>query len=218
MIRNFYDKIIKNLPENVSIMGRDRFFNSVVLISIVNLNGVDHFLFQKRAKNIRQGGEICFPGGGFDPEKDKNAEETVIRETIEELGINKDKIEIGGKFDSIVNSIGTFIEVFVGSLNIHDISELHINHKEVEKILLVPVSYFKNNRPEEYKLRVEIHPTYINEEGEEITLFPAKELGVPPKYWKFWGGKSHTVYVYRTHGEVIWGITGQIIAELMKRI
>ena len=64
------------------ILLRDRYFESAVMMCVANINGKDCFILEKRAKNIRQAGEISFPGGKKD-ETDKNFRETAIRESIE---------------------------------------------------------------------------------------------------------------------------------------
>ena len=75
------------LPKHPNVLGRDRFFNSAVLIALVDIDKIPHLLLQKRAKGIKQGGDICFAGGGFDEKLDKNFKDTVYRELFEELGI-----------------------------------------------------------------------------------------------------------------------------------
>jgi len=56
-----------------------------VLVLLVPINGEYHFVLQKRCTNIRQGGEICFPGGKVD-ENDETLEKVAIRETTKEMG------------------------------------------------------------------------------------------------------------------------------------
>ena len=91
------EKIIELLKNtNERIIGQDRYVNSAVLIAIAELDEKEYIVLEKRAIEIRQGGEISLPGGKCD-KKDKNSEETAIRETIEELGIPREKIEISGK-------------------------------------------------------------------------------------------------------------------------
>ena len=212
-----YAHLRNKLPEMPGIQGRDNLFNSVVLIPFIFINGEYHILFEKRAEKIRQGGEICFPGGGVDEDMDKNSMATVLRETTEEIGIPSDQIEIDGRIDTVINSMGMIIKVFVGRLNISSIKKLKLNKEEVAKVFTVPVSFFKNNRPEEYQAIVEVKPSYIDpESGKEVILFPAKELGVPEKYAKPWGGNKHTIFVYRYDGEIIWGITARIMDEISK--
>jgi 8-oxo-dGTP pyrophosphatase MutT (NUDIX family) len=72
-------KLVNNLPSSPGILRKDEFFNSAVIIPLIYLNDEYHFLFEKRAANIRQGGEICFPGGEYDPRLDKNFSDTAIR-------------------------------------------------------------------------------------------------------------------------------------------
>jgi len=57
------------------ILLRDRYFESAIMICIANIDGKDCFILEKRAKNIRQAGEISFPGGKKD-KKDKNFRES----------------------------------------------------------------------------------------------------------------------------------------------
>ena len=79
------------------ILLRDRYFESAIMICIANIDRKDCFILEKRAKNIRQAGEISFPGGKKD-KKDKNFRETAIRETIEELQIKRNILTNIGKF------------------------------------------------------------------------------------------------------------------------
>ena len=44
------------------ILLRERYFESAVMLCIANIGGKDCFILEKRAKNIRQAGEISFPG------------------------------------------------------------------------------------------------------------------------------------------------------------
>ena len=42
------------------ILLRERYFESAVMLCIANIDGKDYFILEKRAKNIRQAGEIFF--------------------------------------------------------------------------------------------------------------------------------------------------------------
>ena len=52
------------------------------------------------------------------------------------------------------------------------------------------MSYFKNTGFENHYVRIEIQPSFIDNNGEEQTLLPSKVLGLPEKYQKPWGGKN----------------------------
>ncbi|TDX52927.1 NUDIX hydrolase [Orenia marismortui] len=211
-------KIKNQLPKFPGIQGKDRYFNSAVLILLIYIDGEYHFLFQKRAADIRQGGEICFPGGRYEPDIDNSYEETAIRESVEELGVEKEKIEIIGQLDTLVAAMGATVDSFIGILKVDDLEQLNINLAEVEKVFTVPIAYFRDKIAEEYQVRLEVQPSYINQAGEEIKLFPAEELGLPERYRKPWGGRKHKLYLYDTPEGIIWGITAELIREVVNLI
>lgn len=209
-------ELISNLPKNPNILGRDRFFNSAVLIPLVKIDKEYYLLFQKRAAHIRQGGDICFPGGKHE-EGDENFKETALRETYEELGIKSEDIKVLGQLDTYVAPIGTVIECFVGKVKKKAIKKMKLDKNEVEKTLLIPLKFFKEHEALEYSLSYEVQPHKYDEQGNKTVLFPVDELGLPETYKKPWGNKKHKVWVYKYKDEVIWGITAIIIRDLLKR-
>ncbi|MFA7084079.1 MAG: CoA pyrophosphatase [Arcobacteraceae bacterium] len=210
-------RLLLNLPKTPNIMGREKLFNSAVLIPFVKIKGEYFILFQKRAKHIRQGGDICFPGGGFEEGIDKNFKQTALRETKEELGIKKKDIKIIGRLDTMVATFGAVVEPFIALIKESTLKKMKIDPNEVEKTLLIPLDYFKNHKVMEYNLRSEVKPFHIDEFGNKEVYFPVDELGLPETYQKPWGHKKHKVYVYKYKGEVIWGMTAVILNDLLKR-
>ena len=207
--------LLKTAPE---ILGKDKYFNSAVLIPLFNKENQLHVLFEKRGNTIRQGGEVSFPGGEFDPNKDINLQDTALRETTEEIGIEKDKIGLLGKLGTLVAPMGVTVDAYIAHLNIEDISGLPFDRKEVEKIFSLPLEYFLNNEPEEYNVRLEVHPNEVDANGNELQLLPVKELGLPKRYARPWTRGKHRILVYKTAEEVVWGITAEIIFEFSKII
>ena len=67
-------ELLKNTKER--IIGQDRYVNSAVLIAIAEFEGKEYIVLEKRAVEIRQGGEISLPGGKCD-KKDKNGSKNV---------------------------------------------------------------------------------------------------------------------------------------------
>lgn len=217
MNKEGFKRLISNLPETPGVMGRDRFFNSAVLIPFVKKNGEYYILFQKRAKGIRQGGDICFPGGGFEVGVDITFEDTALREMEEELGISKKDIKIIGQLDTMVASFGAIVEPFIGLIKKKALKKMTIDENEVEKTYLIPLDFFKQNEPEIYNLRSEVKPYHIDEFGNKEVYFPVDELGLPEVYQKPWGHKKHKVYVYKYKNQVIWGMTAVILNDLLKK-
>ncbi len=114
------ERLTGKLPEHPGIMRKYDYLNSAVLIPLVMINGEFNFLFEKRAAHIRQGGEVCFPGGEVDPDIDSSFRETAVRETVEELGISKEKIKIIGSLDTLIGPIGVTVDSLIGILEIQD--------------------------------------------------------------------------------------------------
>jgi peroxisomal coenzyme A diphosphatase NUDT7 len=215
MNREDYQRMISSLPNCPGIIGRDLYTPSAVFVPFVFTEGEYYLLFEKRAPYIRQGGEICFPGGHIDGHDDSSSRCTALRETVEELGLDEENIRIDGKADSVVAAIGSVIEVYVGELLIHSVDECCINPAEVEEIFLVPVRYFREHPPKEYELHLEVKPSYFDEEGREVILFPVEELGLPERYSKPWKGRNYGVLVYSWGEHTIWGITARIVDALV---
>lgn len=216
MDSSIISKLKNSLQNRQGVLGKSKYFNSAVLIPLVWIGEEYHLLFQKRSENIRQGGEVCFPGGEYDPAKDKTFLDTAIRETIEEIGINGESIEIIGEMDTLVAPMGVTVDPLVGILHINSIDELNIDVSEVEKIFVVPLLYFLENQPSEYHVQVEVHPTKKNKNGEEIELLPIKKLKLPDRYSNPWRSRRHKVLVYENLEETIWGITAELIYEFCK--
>lgn len=208
----------EQLPKKPGVLGRDRYFNSAILIPLIKIKGEYHLLFQKRAKEIRQGGDICFPGGGFEEGIDKNFKQTALREIKEELGIKKKDIEIIGQLDTMVTSIGAVVESFIGLVKKKAVKNMKVDKNEVEDTLLIPVSFFQSHKPKEYTLRSEVKPFHIHDDGTKEVYFPTEELGLPEAYHKPWGHKRHKVWVYEYENEVIWGLTAVILKDLLKKL
>ena len=214
-----YIKIISNLfYKESAIIGRENYLNSAVLIPIVSIDGRENVIFQKRSQTVRQPGEVSFPGGHFDEDKDRDFLSTAIRETCEELGITKQQISVLGKLGTLVAPMGVVVEAYIGILNINSMDELVIDKKEVEKVFLVPIDFFIMNNPSEYLTRLELHPSIIKENGDKEELLPVKDLGLPDQYALPWRHGKHRVLVYQNAEQIIWGITAELIYELSKRL
>ncbi|MDF2612898.1 MAG: pyrophosphohydrolase [Clostridia bacterium] len=211
-------KLKSKLPAIPGINGREDYLNSAVLVLLMKINDDYHFVFQKRNKNIRQGGEICFPGGKHDKSLDRNMEDTALRETTEEIGVLPEDISIIGALDMIIAPMGAIVEPFLGVTDKVTLKELHLNRDEVEKVFTIPFTFFKNNKPEMYKAQIKVHPSYIDKNGEEVILFPSEDLGLGSNYTKPWGNSENTIYVYKTKEGVIWGLTARIIYDVVRRL
>ncbi len=212
------EKLKDRLPVHPGILRKNDYLNSAVLIPLVMIDDEFNFLFEKRAAQIRQGGEVCFPGGEIDPKVDSSFRDTALRETVEELKIQKEKISIIGILDTLIGPMGVTVDSVIGTLDIKDISSLNFDRNEVEKIFLIPVSFFTKNEPEKYHVRLEINPTEVDKNGDKINTLPVKELQLPDRYSKTWRGRKHEILVYKTSEGIIWGLTAALIYEVIQKM
>ncbi len=214
-----YIEIIPKIFSGYSnIIGKDRYLNAAVLIPTILISGKEYLLFEKRSASVRQPGEISFPGGHYEANLDSDFMDTAIRETVEELGLPRNKITVLGKLGTLVTPMGIIVETFVGKIEINSLDELKYDINEVDKIFLVPLDFFIHTEPEVYENQLQLHPFIVDESGEKIDLLPVKELGLPERYANPWKKGKHRVLVYRYNGEMIWGITAELIYELANRI
>lgn len=216
MKSGYEEKIIRLLTVPPDILFRESYFNSAILLLLVLHNGEYHFVFEKRSSRIRQGSEICFPGGMFESDQDGSFQETALRETSEELGIPLDKLKSLGQLGILITPQGVLVEGFLGIGEI-SLDEIKTDPGEVEYVFSVPVSFFEEREPEKYYTQVTSSPVHINENGHEEVLFPTKELNLPEKYHSPWKGRKHNIYVYRYQEEVIWGITAAFIYNFIQK-
>jgi len=203
-------------PHFTRLIGFDeKYVSTAVLIPLVSLEGKDHLLFQKRSPHIPQGNEICFPGGKRDKNQDHDSRDTAIRETIEELGIARNKIHLLKFQGTLLAAMGVAVDAYVGRLEISSIEELQLQESEVQKVFTIPCQWFHQHPPEEYGVRLKVHP-FLDLENGRTTLLPSRELGLPERYHQPWGYKDHPIYLYKTDFGVIWGITAELTRDFIQ--
>jgi 8-oxo-dGTP pyrophosphatase MutT (NUDIX family) len=141
-----------------------------VLLPLIETEDGLHILFEIRANHLRrQPGEICFPGGAVEKGEICNPQETAVRETIEELGIKNNEIELLGTLNCFIAPPGTIIYPYVGLIKRKE--SIKPNPAEVEGFFLAPVEYFLKHPPT--KSSVEVATRYNDD-------FPFNK--VPPFY------------------------------------
>jgi 8-oxo-dGTP pyrophosphatase MutT (NUDIX family) len=97
-------------------------------------------LIKRASDNSVHSGQISFPGGQAEP-SDKNATDTALRETEEEIGIDRNKITVIGKLSEVYISPSNFNVIpFVGFMN----EKPSFNpNEEVDKVITTAISYLK---------------------------------------------------------------------------
>lgn len=159
-------------------------------------------LFEVRAKTLsRQPGEVCVPGGSVEDGEDFVT--AAVRETMEELMISREQVEVIAPMDIYISVSGQIIAPYLMYLKNYKGT---YNAAEVDEVFFVPLEFFLVNEPERYKNRIFTEP----EED-----FPAERIPGGRKYP--WRSGVSTVFFYPMFQKhQIWGLTAKIIYSAVK--
>lgn len=120
---------------------RDTRHSSVLIPLCTSSQGKPTILFTLRSKRLaRHRGYVCFPGG-MQHAEDADPVDTALRETEEELGLSRSKIEVIGSFPTFYNPLDKlFMTAVVGMLgegrDIDVQADLNVNESEVQLAFL----------------------------------------------------------------------------------
>lgn len=169
-----------------------------VLIPLIQVDGELCILYEKRAESLRnQPNEISFPGGKIDPGEEPK--EAALRETMEELRIPEENIQIFGEMDYLPGRDGRNIRCFVGEIVHLSLEEISPNPPEVAQIFAVPLSFFWEKEPDCYELSLKV---------ERSDDFPYELIPGGEDYK--WRMAKDTVYFYLYGDYIIWGFTAKM--------
>ena len=94
---------------------------AAVLIPLVSVDGEASLLFTARSRQLRNHrGEICYPGGKFDDTSDTTILDAALRETEEELGINRSLFDVWAELPPLPSRDGkTAVTPVVAMLKVY---------------------------------------------------------------------------------------------------
>ncbi len=175
-----------------------------VLLPLVRLDGIWQILFQVRSNDLStQPGEVGLPGGRVEPTESRS--EAALRESEEELGVSKNRIELLTELDYLVTPYNLIIYAFAGRLDISSLSDIPYNPAEVREIFSVPLQFFLENSPEIYRV--------------EVTVQPDKDFPyhlIPGGKDYDWRQGEYPVFFYRYDNHIIWGFTARLIRAFLE--
>ena len=112
---------------------------AAVLMLVFARGGDFHFLLTRRTEEVStHKGQISFPGGMR--QNGETLQQTALRETYEEIGIEENRIEILGRFHDYLSITGHLVVPFVGYID-GDFATTPQN-REVAEVLEVPFRIF----------------------------------------------------------------------------
>jgi 8-oxo-dGTP pyrophosphatase MutT (NUDIX family) len=112
---------------------------AAVLVPIVLHEAELTVLFTQRTAQLRaHSGQVSFPGGRAEPH-DPSPECTALRETEEEIGLARERIEVIGRLGSYCTRTGYCVTPVVGL--VRPPLELRPDAREVQEVFEVPLSF-----------------------------------------------------------------------------
>ncbi len=147
-------------------------------------------VFTRRTMHVRtHRGQIAFPGGRTDP-GDRDAADTALRETTEEIGLSRDQITILGELPTFVTISAYRVTPVVGLLRGPlEALDCTLSADETDEVLAVPLGHL-------------LDPAH-----HEIRLMPAPDA--PPD------ATTHEVHFHHYRQHTVWGATAAMLQPLL---
>ena len=174
---------------------------SAILVPLLRIEQEQYLLFEQRSKRLsRQPGDYCFPGGRVEP--GETPEETAIRETCEELQIDRSQIRILRPMDGRMGPDGAAVWPFLAELSDYRGT---FSKDEVAGVLTAKVSVLRDIEPYRHTAKL-------------ITV-PEKDF---PWEWVY-GGRERAFsereisWLFYPIGEkAVWGLTAAVLYDYLR--
>ena len=161
-----------------------------------------HLLFEVRAQGLRQGGEVCFPGGRMEPGESVSA--CALRETEEEISIPASAVTLLGTPDFICNQRGFLLYPVLGLISPEGFAAMEPSPAEVAEVFTAPLAFFRDTEPQLYEY--DLLPRVSDS-------FPYEAVGIPRSYP--WASGKVEIPVWHYGGHVVWGMTARLVRDLV---
>jgi 8-oxo-dGTP pyrophosphatase MutT (NUDIX family) len=158
---------------------------AAVLVPFTRIDDQWHILFTRRNNDLPEhSGQVAFPGGRADL-GDYSPEETALRETYEEIGLNPNRVRILGRMKSFLTISNYKVKPVVGRVPWP--FPIRLAQVEVSRVFTIPLEWLADP---------------LNHEVQEREM-PAPHAPIPVIYFKPYDG------------EVLWGVSAYIISNLL---
>jgi 8-oxo-dGTP pyrophosphatase MutT (NUDIX family) len=129
-------------PGSEPFMSPDTLRDAAVLVPIVDRRPEATILLTKRTEKLRShSGQIAFPGGRIDA-TDASPEDAALRETEEEIGLDRGFVDVIGRMPDYMTGSGYRVAPVLGIVRPDFL--LTINEDEVADAFEVPLAFLMN--------------------------------------------------------------------------
>jgi 8-oxo-dGTP pyrophosphatase MutT (NUDIX family) len=121
---------------------RDGLRDAAVLIPVVDRTDGASIILTKRTEKLRHhSGQVAFPGGSIDP-TDASPEEAALRETEEEIGLDRSFVKLIGRLPDDISGSGFRVAPMLGIVRPGFLLTLNVD--EVDDAFEVPLGFLMN--------------------------------------------------------------------------
>jgi 8-oxo-dGTP pyrophosphatase MutT (NUDIX family) len=165
-----------------------------VLVPIFEADGEARLILTKRPETMpSHRGEIAFPGGKLEAERDGSLRDAALREAQEEIGLDPSTVDVVAELDSLTTVASRFVLTpFVGLLPGRP--ALTPDPTEVVRAFDVPVAELLDDG-------------VYREERWDVP----PDLGVTP-------GRDRPIHFFELADETVWGATARILAGFLTHL
>jgi len=135
--------------------------NAAVAIMLKPTEQDMSILFVKRIENPNDpwSGQIALPGGKREP-NDRDLKETILRETLEETGINLDQSRLLGVTSPVRSRLNPKMKILPFVFLLEDRPTIRLNRDELERYYWISIKKLVRNE-RTVKSDLEAHPAFI---------------------------------------------------------
>jgi 8-oxo-dGTP pyrophosphatase MutT (NUDIX family) len=165
-----------------------------VLVPIFERGGEAQLILTKRPEHMpSHRGEVAFPGGKLETERDASLRDAALREAHEEIGLDPTAVDVVAELDSLTTVASRFVLTpFVGLLASRPV--LVPDPTEVVRAFDVPIAEL-------------LADGVYREERWDV---PA-DLGITP-------GRDRPIHFFELEDETVWGATARILAGFLAEL
>lgn len=132
--------------------------SSVLILLFPHKETINTCLIRRPLKMRNHGGQIAFPGGRYET-CDTDLFETALRESFEEVGTDRNQLDIIGVLTPLYIQVSNFVINPVIAWS-DTIPSFKIDNREVDELFIIPVEKFLNHTSSQLKEVTTIRGTF----------------------------------------------------------
>ena len=175
--------------------------SAAILIPVVRDKDEPALLMEVRSLNVRQPGEVCFPGGHI--EAGENCIDTALRETYEELGILPASVNGLQRKEPEWHMVKKYVYPVLAEIDPFEPERLLLRQEEVSQVFTVPFAWLLSHEPAVYDLS--------DPESEKLPV-------ILRQYLRNYKRRSNTAYYWAYEQYGIWGLTARFLVRFRDKL